>query len=458
MLKVAQSQLMYSDMPIEVQECIQIFSNKTGDVMMYDTTDATFVACLKQIMLKNRGLEGLNITVDDVQFMDNLIDSLFQPGRQKRDAKKGGMGRAGGVPMPPTGFRVRQEIRRLSDGQRAAFFNVLNRMKKNGEYDRFAQFHKGIVLRTAHSGPAFLSWHRIFIAMFEEALRRYNPKLALPYWDPTLDYYMKNPIFSVIWSSAFLGNGNGHVRTGPFAGWRTPSGPLTRNIGVDSTLINRNMIDAVMSRCRVRDISFPFASPKYNFELFHGGPHCWVGGHFAGMNTAGHDPLFWLYHAYIDYVWELFRMRQMSKCGVNPAVDIPVVKGPQSPKSPMARFPQFTNADGFSGAWTRFWYRYEPSPTCSRFRPFCGSPYLRCDIVRQLCVSVPAKYGPKELPPGSEASVRRARIESSRIFVGRLFPAPPPEPRTQAYRFGDGKALRGARRIGGIGGGKKGPY
>jgi hypothetical protein len=76
MLKVAHSQLMYSDMPIEVQECIQIFSNKTGDVMMYDTTDATYVACLKQIMLKNRGLEGLNITVDDVQFMDNLIDSV----------------------------------------------------------------------------------------------------------------------------------------------------------------------------------------------------------------------------------------------------------------------------------------------------------------------------------------------------------------------------------------------
>ncbi|XP_060569316.1 tyrosinase-like protein 1 [Ruditapes philippinarum] len=380
MLKVAHSQLMYSDMPIEVQECIQIFSNKTGDVMMYDTTDATYVACLKQIMLKNRGLEGLNITVDDVQFMDNLIDSLFQPGRQKREAKKGGMGRAGRVPMPPTGFRVRQEIRRLSDGQRAAFFNVLNRMKKNGEYDRFAQFHKGIVLMTAHSGPAFLSWHRIFIAMFEEALRRYNPKLALPYWDPTLDYYMKNPVFSVIWSSAFLGNGNGHVRTGPFAGWRTPSGPLTRNIGVDSTLINRNMIDAVMSRCRVRDISFPFASPKYNFELFHGGPHCWVGGHFSGMNTAGHDPLFWLYHAYIDYVWELFRMRQiLSKCG-----------------------------------------------SIQLSEPFLlAAFYLRCDIVNSY-VFVPAKYWPKEIPPGSAGAVRRLHaLSHQRILVGELFPAPP---------------------------------
>ena len=261
---------------------------------------------------------------------------------------------------------------------------------------------------------------------------------------------MKNPIYSVIWSSKFVGNGNGKVRTGPFAGWKTLYGPLTRNIGVDSTLMNRGFINAFMSKCRLQEISYPFAKPKYNFELYHGGSHCWVGGQLSGINTAAHDPMFWLLHAYFDYLWEMFRMRQMSKCKVNPAIDIPFVKGPHSPNAQMARFPHFRNADGFAGYWTKFWYRYEPSPTCSKKMPFCGSPYLRCDVVRQMCISVPAKYGPKELPPGTKASVARARFESSKIFVGQLFQAPPPEPRTQAYGFGDGKAFRG------LGGGKKG--
>ena len=76
MLEVANSQLAYSDMPIEVQECIHIFSNSTGNAEVYDVNDEIYVACLKEIMLKNRGLEGLNITVNDVQFMDTLINSV----------------------------------------------------------------------------------------------------------------------------------------------------------------------------------------------------------------------------------------------------------------------------------------------------------------------------------------------------------------------------------------------
>jgi tyrosinase len=41
----------------------------------------------------------------------------------------------------------------------------------------------------------------------------------------------------------------------------------------------------------------------------HGSMHVAVGGFMAGFDTAGLDPLFWLHHANIDRLWEVWRRR-----------------------------------------------------------------------------------------------------------------------------------------------------
>lgn len=52
------------------------------------------------------------------------------------------------------------------------------------------------------------------------------------YWDMTMDADMVVPTHSVVFSEDFFGNGDGIVRTGPFAHWRTTIGtPIIRNIG-----------------------------------------------------------------------------------------------------------------------------------------------------------------------------------------------------------------------------------
>ncbi|XP_060590290.1 tyrosinase-like protein [Ruditapes philippinarum] len=153
----------------------------------------------------------------------------------------------------------------------------------------------------------------------------------------------------------------------------------------------------VLTRCRIRDITAPTAMVQFNLERYHGGPHNWVGGQMSGLNTAAHDPVFFLHHAFVDYIWELFRIRQARFCGVNPSTDYPPTMGLHAAERPMDGFPQYRNVDGYRSYWTQFWYRYERSPTCSMWQPFCGSPYLRCDMARQRCVSM-ARMGPFLLP------------------------------------------------------------
>ena len=283
----------------------------------------------------------------------------------------------------------------------------------------------------------------------EEALRRINPRVALAYWDSTFEFDMENPVNTILFSPPFLGNGDGFVNTGPFANWQLPNlEPLTRNIGMGSRLLSKEIINTILTRCRTIEISDRTAQDQFNLELAHGGPHLWVGGHLAGLNTAAHDPVFFLHHAFIDYIWELFRIRQFQFCGVNPEMDYPPAPGLHAPNRPMDGLPGYRNIDGYRNYWTRFWYRYEASPTCSRWNPYCGTPYLRCDMMRGRCVSVARMLAPDEgVPmPGGAAGysaaatsnsprANRARMQAASINVGPTFRAPPSEPRTQAAQL-----------------------
>jgi len=289
------------------------------------------------------------------------------------------------------------------------------------------------------------------IALFsvEESLRRINRRVALAYWDSTFEFDMENPVNTILFSPPFLGNGDGFVTTGPFANWQTPD-PLTRNIGTGSRLLSKEIINTILTRCRTREISAPTAQEQFNLELAHGGPHVWVGGQMSGLNTAAHDPVFFLHHAFIDYIWELFRIRQFRNCRVNPERDYPPAPGLHAPNRPMDGLPGYRNIDGYRSYWTRFWYRYEASPTCSRFRPYCGTPYLRCDRRRGRCVSVARMLAPDEgvpMPAAGGAAAfsavatsnspraNRARMQAASINVGPTFRAPPSEPRTQAAQL-----------------------
>ena len=230
-----------------------------------------------------------------------------------------------------------------------------------------------------------------FASRTENALREKVPGLTIPYWDSTLDGGLPDPRSSIIWSPRFMGNGNGRIKTGPFRGWNTPvTGPLLRNFGDGGTMMNWTSIKETFTRSHLAEISYPAANMKHNLEDHHGEPHLWVGGHMAPQALAGYDPIFMLHHSFIDLIWELFRRIQRRR-GVDPTTDYPRSNtGPPGQRyTDPSGFGNLQNRHSLSDIYTSELYTYQLPPTCSRQRPTCGSPYIRCDTsgLRPRCVS-----------------------------------------------------------------------
>ncbi|XP_052818234.1 putative tyrosinase-like protein tyr-3 [Mya arenaria] len=229
---------------------------------------------------------------------------------------------------------------------------------------------------------AFLPWHRAFLALFEEALRRVDDRVFLPYWDSSLDGNMPaGPGFSIMWDDDHLGTGSGVVDSGPFAGWEARETPLRRDIarGVGS-LIRQSRIDYLMGFCRLADFNG-------RWEGSHNSVHRWIGGTMA-RSMAASDPIFYMHHAFINYQWEIYRQRQRDICGIDPASDYPPDndnKPEHNKEERMIGMRFLDNIDGVKDFWTDNWFDYEDSPSCSNN---CGgSPDLFCDEDINLCVS-----------------------------------------------------------------------
>lgn len=252
---------------------------------------------------------------------------------------------------------------------------------------------------------------------FENALRQKVPDVTLPYWDSTMDEAMIDPTQSVTWSPQFLGNGDGIVTTGPFAFWQTPNGPLIRNIGQDGQLLSRQAIMRILSRTRMAEITEPGAPDQYNVENYHGDAHTWIGGQMEPMETSAFDPVFFLHHAFVDYVWEIFRQQQRAM-GIDPTQDYPQNFGPQShaPFTPTG-FGNLPNVFGISDMFTTQVYTYQPHPTCSFQNSNCGSPFLTCDISAGVPQCIPIGSG----PPGPP---RAARMRGVPGVMGAGGPGP----------------------------------
>jgi len=62
---------------------------------------------------------------------------------------------------------TRKEYRRLTAAEVKNFQSTLNKMKSNGQYKIFVQYHRDTESPGAHFGPAFFPWHRCFLIMYD---------------------------------------------------------------------------------------------------------------------------------------------------------------------------------------------------------------------------------------------------------------------------------------------------
>ncbi|CAI5449374.1 unnamed protein product [Caenorhabditis angaria] len=246
----------------------------------------------------------------------------------------------------------------------------------------------------AHWGPAFLPWHREFLRQFEIALQTEVPTVTLPFWDSTLDQGLPEESDSVLWSDELLGNGNGYVKTGPFADWNTnvfmplsqiPVKKLYRSTGGRSQdrLMTPRDVSWVVNRKNFSQLTF---CHDKTFESMHGLSHVWVGGFMYVIRVSPNDPTFYMHHAFVDNLWEQFRQNSQTReeretqwatksCNDNHGFDM--------------QMKPFTiqNRDGLSNQYTDEWYEYQTVKHCSMTDQTCDSPYYWCDNKLWRCRS-----------------------------------------------------------------------
>ncbi|KAL4234428.1 hypothetical protein ACF0H5_006075 [Mactra antiquata] len=368
-------------LPDGMVDCFSRYAQKTTVTQTVgEAIDAFCFGQYKWKASRDMGLPGFNISREAYTWAQSLLSKSSRV--HKRQAIR-------------PDLRIRKEYRRLTDVERANFHRAVQLLKTDisvapSMYDALSAIHQGMMTTAAHGGPNFLGFHRVYLLMFENALREKVPGVTVPYWDSSLDEAMPNPRQSILFTEQFLGNGFGMVTSGPFARWSTLSGPLIRNIGQSGRLFNRHDIARIVSSIRLAQITEPNAAVNSSLEFLHNQVHLWIDGQMGTLETAAHDPIFWLHHSYVDYVWELFRQNQR-RLGVNPTTDYPsfVNNTMHSAMYPMG-LAGLRNRDGLSDRFTSMIYRYEPSPTCSVQFQDCGSPYLVCVVrnFRPTCMSV----------------------------------------------------------------------
>jgi hypothetical protein len=142
-----------------------------------------------------------------------------------------------------------------------------------------------------HDTLFFLSWHRMYLHYFERIVRAASgdPNFALPYW--------------------------GYSPTGARdlpATFRTPADASNSLYAAQrrATINGGSNLSAsaVDPGAALAQLTFNGMSSSVNGTP-HGVVHTGVGGPgglMSAFETAGQDPIFWLHHAAIDRIWELW--------------------------------------------------------------------------------------------------------------------------------------------------------
>ncbi|WP_433782586.1 tyrosinase family protein [Actinomycetospora sp. CA-101289] len=199
---------------------------------------------------------------------------------------------------------------------------AMGRMTPPGQADRNA----------AHSGPAFLPWHRLMLLLLEMQVQRVlgSPDFGVPYWDWAADGELapgEQPQ-TPLWSDAGIGGSGDTVGDGPFRGGEfevrlvsdgvvrlvKAGRPLTRRLGVSPMAPTLPTVADVATTLGLDEYdAFPWNSSSGEFrnvlEGWPNGPslhnrvHVWIGGDM-GIASSPNDPVFFLNHANVDRIWQ----------------------------------------------------------------------------------------------------------------------------------------------------------
>lgn len=212
---------------------------------------------------------------------------------------------------------------------------VLQGKKSSLRYNALVEMH-GAAAGVKHSKDQFLGWHRWYILEVEEHLRTQSMPsskmeeqgwpvaakcLTHPYW---ASEYHANNLFAVgigntIWSADNLG-GPRHLQPPSDGGQCVPDGPFTfPGFDVNGRCLRRSTRGTKSRHQRATagvakqvGTSFEIKSARSaDFDSWfsqtngnHGRAHVAVGGDMGRLDTAAHDPIFFMHHSNVDLWWQ----------------------------------------------------------------------------------------------------------------------------------------------------------
>ena len=202
--------------------------------------------------------------------------------------------------------------------------------------DRLPADQSAVWNQCQHNSWFFLPWHRGYVAYFEQIVRAEIVALggpdewALPYWNYSEDQPDAHLVRSEF-REPHLPDGSENALAKARRG-RTQQaarhGAATGNFGLDADDVDLTCLRTDVFDSPPEGGSSSFGEPQTGFNhdggsaigdleaVPHGSVHVGIGGWMGAFETAALDPLFWLHHANVDRLWEVWLNRPSS--GKNP--------------------------------------------------------------------------------------------------------------------------------------------
>ena len=212
---------------------------------------------------------------------------------------------------------VRKNQSALSAAAQTAFRNAVSWLVTDGSYERLVRIHMDMSHNMHGTMGAtglyrFLGWHRRYLVAFERELQRADAalrptatdRIGVPYWS------WPDPFPA--WLNNFL------PAKDPASGHAPPA----RKNAAPPAKASRADIDIIVNQFAIQDPRLPnqndYTKFTYGLEGWgqrrdgsklpaHNHGHAWVGGIMNNTSSSPTDPIFWLHHAEVDRLWEIWR-------------------------------------------------------------------------------------------------------------------------------------------------------
>ena len=94
-----------------------------------------------------------------------------------------------------------------------------------------------------------------------------------------------------------------------------------RRLATEGKLFSEANINNLLSQTEIQNVlaytapqnGCPFRPNFGALEYTHSSIHLWIGGDMKPPSTSANDPIFFLHHCFVDFVWEMWRQARQNR-------------------------------------------------------------------------------------------------------------------------------------------------